>query len=79
MDDLFDPDVADDKYMRAADQRSGAYSILTGIAANESMASGKTIDVAELVKRVGYPDYSEHPSKTASLPMPVRPKKQGKH
>lgn len=79
LDDLFDPDVQKDKYLRAADHRSGAYSILTGIAANESMASGQVVKVADLVQRVGYPDYSPQPSRTGPLPMPARPKEQGKH
>ena len=41
LDDLFDPRAEPDKYLRAADQRGGAYSILTGIAANQSMATGQ--------------------------------------
>jgi predicted dehydrogenase len=75
LNDLFDSDVAKDEYLTAADQRSGAYSILTGIAANQSMAKGVVIKVADLVKQVGYPDYSAQPSRTAPLPMPKRRKK----
>ena len=37
LDDLFLPQKPADKYMRAADQRGGAYSILTGIAANQRL------------------------------------------
>lgn len=48
--DIFDPDPAGDTYQRAADWRGGAYSILTGIAANESMRRGKRIEVDDLVK-----------------------------
>ncbi|MEE4195337.1 MAG: Gfo/Idh/MocA family oxidoreductase [Anaerolineae bacterium] len=48
--DIFDPDPAGDIYKRAADWRGGAYSILTGIAANESMRTGKRIIVADLVQ-----------------------------
>ena len=70
LDELFAESVPEDKYQRAADQRAGAYSILTGVAANESMRTGKSIDVADLVKRIGYPDYSEHPSSDTPIPMP---------
>ena len=38
--DLFDTAPEADRYLRAADQRAGAYSILTGVAANRSMATG---------------------------------------
>ncbi len=79
LNDVFDPEVKKDQYLRAADQRSGAYSILTGIAANESMANGQVVNVAELVKRIGYPDYSPQPSRTGPVPMPGRPKEQGNH
>ena len=79
LDELFLPESDEDQYLRAADHRSGAYSILTGIAANESMEKGQLIQVADLVKRVGYPDYSGQQSRTGPLPMPKRPKIQGKH
>ena len=38
-----------DKFHRAASHIDGAMSILTGIAANKSMASGMPIDVKSLV------------------------------
>ena len=50
LDDLFLPQKPADKYFRAADQRGGAYSILTGIAANHSIRNGKTVEIAELVR-----------------------------
>lgn len=68
--DIFEPTSADDKYFRAADQRSGAYSILTGIAANLSMASGQVINVADLVEGIGEPAYPAMPSAADSLPLP---------
>jgi hypothetical protein len=40
LEDIFSLTPKPDKYLRAADQRSAAYSILTGVAANRSMASG---------------------------------------
>jgi predicted dehydrogenase len=72
LDDLFLPKKRDDKYLRAADQRSGAYSILTGVAANRSIAEGRLITISDLVQNIGYPDYPGMPSRTASLPMPEK-------
>ena len=43
---LFEPDsMAPDRYNRASTHKEGAWSILTGIAANASIASGQTVDV----------------------------------
>ncbi len=49
LDALFLPQSPEDRYARAADHRAGAYSILTGIAANQSMASGALVNIADLV------------------------------
>ena len=67
--DIFDPTAEMDPLKRAADQRSGAYSILTGIAANLSMKSGQAVVVADLVKGIGYPDYPAMPAKGESMPV----------
>ena len=67
--DIFDPQPDQDPYMRAADQRSGAYSILTGIAANHSMATGRLIHIADLVHDIGAPDYPPMPSRADPLPL----------
>lgn len=72
LDDIFNPDKKFDKYYRYADHRAGAYSILTGIAANESIQTGKNIRVADLVKGVGTPEFAKMPDRKANLPMPVR-------
>jgi predicted dehydrogenase len=69
LDDIFLPEKKNDKYLRAADQRSGAYSILTGVAANICFATKKEVKIAKLVKNIGYPEYPEMPSKTAPVPM----------
>lgn len=50
LDALFQPDPIDDPYNRAADHHAGAYSILTGIAANQSMATSQLVNIADLVK-----------------------------
>ena len=72
LDDLFLPEKSADKYLRAADQRSGAHSIMIGIAANHSMRTGKTVAIRDLVGDVGVPDYPTMPSNTDAVPMPPR-------
>ncbi len=67
--DLFDPEAPADKYMRAADQRAGAYSILTGVAANRSMETNALVRVDDLVQNIGLPDYPAMPTPDEPLPM----------
>jgi hypothetical protein len=62
LDDIFSPNPKPDKYLRAADQRAGAYSILTGVAANRSMKTGQAVQIADLVQNIGAPDYPTMPS-----------------
>jgi hypothetical protein len=48
LNDIFgDPDP--DRFSRAASHVDGAYSILTGIAANKSIASGQPVQVKDLL------------------------------
>ena len=47
--DLFASDPPADPLGRAADHVAGAWSVLTGIAANRSIATGETVDVADLL------------------------------
>jgi hypothetical protein len=68
--DIFDPEAQPDPYLRAADHRAGAYSILTGIAANQSMAAGGLVQIADLVQGIARPDYPPMPSFQDSLPLP---------
>ena len=72
LDDIFLPETPEDKYRRAADHRAGAYSILTGVAANHSIADPGEVVVANLVTGIGYPDYAVMPSPVAPLPMPEK-------
>jgi len=70
--DLFDPDPPEDRYRRAADQRSGAWSILTGIAANRSIESGRPIRIDELIRGLEEPAYPLMPTPSDPLdPLPV--------
>lgn len=58
-----------DPYRRAADHRSGALSILCGIAANQSIASGQWVTISDLA-RVAAPDYPAMPDRTSPLEIP---------
>lgn len=55
LDDVFNDDGRPDPLLRAADIRSGAWSILVGIAANRSIASGMPVRPAELVQGLSVP------------------------
>ncbi|HBY07103.1 MAG TPA: hypothetical protein DEH22_04710, partial [Chloroflexi bacterium] len=73
MADIFAPERPADPYLRAADQRSGAYSILTGIAANRSIESGRPIRVDSLVQGLELPDYPPMPSPDEPIdPRPLK-------
>jgi predicted dehydrogenase len=48
LEQLFSPNPPADPYHRAASQIDGAASVLVGIAANESMRTGKTINIDDL-------------------------------
>jgi predicted dehydrogenase len=51
---LFDPTgMEPDRYGRASTWKEGAWSILTGIAANQSMASGQVVRVDEMLAKAG--------------------------
>jgi hypothetical protein len=51
---LFEPDsMPADTYGRASSHREGAWSILTGIAANASMAGGGRVDVDQMLADAG--------------------------
>jgi predicted dehydrogenase len=70
--DLFLPQPPADKYLRAADQRAGAYSILTGAAANHSMLSDKPVNIADLVPNIPLPEYPPMPAHDIPVPMPPK-------
>lgn len=70
LEDIFLPEPAADKYLRAADERAGACSIMVGIAANRSLETGACVRVADLVGALIAPDYPPMPSRQAAVPMP---------
>jgi len=69
LEDVLLEEKRDDKYKRAADHRAGAYSILTGVAANKSMASGERIRIDALVQNIGMPDYAPMPTPDEPIPL----------
>ena len=71
MDDLFLPDPGPDPLGLRADHRAGAWSILTGIAANHSIAEKRIVSVAELVPDLDLPDYPPTPAWDLPIGLPV--------
>ncbi len=68
---LFDPGgQPEDRCLRAADERAGAWSILTGIAANVSLAERRFVRVEELAPGLALPDYPPMPAEDGPLDMP---------
>jgi predicted dehydrogenase len=63
-----------DKYKRVSDERSGAYSILIGVAANRCFETGQAVRIADLVTGLTPPDMAPMPSSAAPLPMPMKVK-----
>ncbi len=69
LEDIFMPSGDPDPYFRAADYRAGAYSILTGIAANVSMDKKQVVEIASLVQNIGRPDYPPMPTAQETIPL----------
>lgn len=67
-------DAPADKYKRASDERGGAYSMLVGAAANQCFKTGQSVRIDQLVTGLTAPDRAPMPSRTASLPMPMKVK-----
>jgi predicted dehydrogenase len=61
-----------DKYKRAADERSGLYSMLIGAAANRGFGTGQAVQIADLVKGLTSPDVAPMPDRETKIPMPLR-------
>jgi hypothetical protein len=59
-----------DPYRRASDERGGAAAILVGLAANQSIATGQPVRIAELLTAFTPPATAPMPGRTDPLPMP---------
>jgi hypothetical protein len=62
----------EDKYKRAADERSGLYSILIGASANKSFVSGGAVKISDLVTGLTSPNTAPMPTRDQPVPMPLR-------
>ncbi|OHB49650.1 MAG: hypothetical protein A2Y10_05680 [Planctomycetes bacterium GWF2_41_51] len=56
-----------DQYKRSADYTQGAYSILTGVAANMSLSTGKDIKITDLVKNLPQPQFPLMPGEDENI------------
>ena len=61
-----------DKYRRASDERSGAWSCLIGISANRSFETGQSVRIADLVTGLTPPEVPPMPTRAMAVPMPAR-------
>ncbi len=72
LDELFLSNPPAHKYLRAADERAGANSILIGAAANQCFKTGQPVTVQQMVTGLGRPDYAPMPPRRGPLPMPAK-------
>jgi predicted dehydrogenase len=61
-----------DKYKRASDERSGAYSCLIGIAADRCFETSERVRIGDLVSGLSAPEVAPMPNHTMPVPMPKR-------
>lgn len=66
LDEIFNG-TKDDPLLRSADYVQGAYSILTGIAANKSMATNKAVKISDLVSGLPEPVFPQMPGEDESI------------
>lgn len=59
-----------DKYLRAADERSGLYSILIGAAANRCFETNQPVRISDLVQGLSTPVVTPMPDRNSPVPMP---------
>ncbi|HXK59377.1 MAG TPA: Gfo/Idh/MocA family oxidoreductase [Acidobacteriota bacterium] len=72
LNDLFNPEREPDKYLRAADHRAGAYSMLVGAAANQCFITGGTVKISDLIPGIPAPEYPPMPGEADPVPMPKK-------
>jgi predicted dehydrogenase len=70
--DIFNPGTTPDGLRRRADHRAGACSVLVGVAANRSIATGTTVRIADLAGTLERPDFAPNPTRADRVPMPPR-------
>ena len=57
LEEILAPGAVADPYLRRADERAGAASMLVGVAANRSLATGARVRLADLAGELPRPDY----------------------
>ncbi len=62
----------EDKYMRASDERAGAYSMLIGAAANQCFEGNAAVRIEDLVRGLSAPAMPAMPTRETPVPMPMR-------
>jgi hypothetical protein len=70
--DIFDPNAPKDPLLRSADERSGAASILIGVAANRCFETGQPVKIGELIAGLDWPDYPKMPGHKDRVAQPPR-------
>ncbi len=71
LEDIFSPEATPDPLRRKADQRAGACSVMVGIAANRSIATGAAVRIADLAGALERPEFATAPSASDRVPMPA--------
>jgi predicted dehydrogenase len=71
MKDLFSANPGPDPLGLRADWRAGAWSILTGIAANRAIRENRVVAIEDLVPDLPLPDYPPAPAWEAPIPLPA--------
>ncbi len=61
-----------DPYLRESDERGGAYAMLVGAAANQAIATGQSVNIANLVTGLTPPASALMPSRNTPVAMPRR-------
>ena len=72
LNDIFSPNPPKDKYLRASDERAGAWSMLVGAAANRCFETGQPVKVEGLVSGLTRPEMAPMPTRQQPVPMPPR-------
>jgi predicted dehydrogenase len=71
LDDLFAAALPPDPAGRRADYRGGAYSILTGVAANIAMKEQRVVVIDELVRGLELPDFTDDSQCDRPIKLPA--------
>ncbi len=70
LEDIFTPGTVPDPLQRRADQRAGASSVLVGVAANRSIATGSAVRIEDLAGPLERPEFAPNPTRADRVPMP---------